>query len=131
MNTIKEGEIPTESTCHQLIAERIPIVMRKKTSTKYNVEDIKENLFVEVETYIHGLRDKNVIFDLLVPKTWWQMFKGQYFPKWLLTKFPVQNTVIHREFAQYKAVCPHLYTDNYDKHLHWMAYSHDPHDHLR
>lgn len=24
------------------------------------------------------------------PKTWWQMFKAQYFPKWLLRRFPVQ-----------------------------------------
>jgi len=34
------------------------------------------------------------------PATWWQAFKEQYFPWWLLKRYPVERTVVYVNFKE-------------------------------
>jgi hypothetical protein len=50
-------------------------------------------------------RTKTVEFKYKLTKNWWEMFKEQYFTKWLLNKFPVK----------YKEIDKVVYVDINDK----------------
>ena len=49
---------------------------------------ISKEIVYKIKTEIFGEKHKVKIY---APKNWFQMFKKQYFPNWLLKKFPVQN----------------------------------------
>ena len=54
---------------------------------------------------------KILTVEFRMPSTWWQMFKEQYFPPWLLTRWPVKMKKIEKteefSFEQEIRVCPH------------------------
>lgn len=44
------------------------------------------------------LRDETHTVTFQSPKTWWQHFKKQYVPAWLLKRFPVKYQIQQRNF---------------------------------
>lgn len=66
-----------------------------------------------------------------VPRDWWQTFKGQYFPEWLLRYFPVlyspilrsTHTVINRTDVH---ICPHVAVPDTRAHLRFLVGELDP-----
>lgn len=52
---------------------------------EYNLEF--KRIMYRITTQIWGEKRNET---LIIPATWWQMFKEQYFPKWLLKHFPVE-----------------------------------------
>jgi len=70
--------------------------------------DVADVLVYQLSTHILAEevenRTKTICFKY--PKSWWQMFKQQYFPKWLLKKFPVKTKkdtrlVTFKKYATY------------------------------
>jgi hypothetical protein len=70
--------------------------------------DVADALVYQLSTYVLAEevenRTKTVNFEY--PKSWWQMFKQQYFPKWLLKRFPVKTKkdtrlVTFKKYATY------------------------------
>lgn len=54
-----------------------------------------------------GIFEKDISFEQY--KSWWQFFKKQYFPRWLLKKFPVKYIKITKRVeVDVKAVYPRL-----------------------
>ena len=58
-----------------------------------------------------------------IPKTWWDMFKIRYFPKWAIKKWPPIyyqiNTI--NNYNTYN-VCPHLVTDPKATHVQFLDF---------
>jgi hypothetical protein len=44
-----------------------------------------------------------------VPATWWDTFKGEYFPAWALARWPVQYKGLR--YTQTVRLCPHANID--------------------
>ena len=85
--------------------------------------DIAENsMLLQLTTYMHGMADERVQIDKKWPKTWWDAFKERWFPKWILSRWPVEYDRIYVDQVIYKAVCPHLQDDEQNQHLEWMAF---------
>lgn len=64
---------------------------------------ITRAVMVEFRQHVAG----QVLFDREVryPADWWQAFKGRWFPRWLLRRFPVRETVVRMEA---KALYPQI-----------------------
>lgn len=50
-----------------------------------------------------GSREQTVTFS--IPRNWWQAFKQEKFPTWLLKKYPVQEKVIRKTFEVEQWAC--------------------------
>lgn len=75
------------------------------------VEILNDMFTVEVKGFVWGEKvDRIVMFEY--PATWWQMFKQQYFPEWILERFPVR---MQRKYADIYALYPDLKLDVADK----------------
>src|SRR6187431_3365644 len=51
------------------------------------VDHISNGFTYQLTAEVLGERKK---FPINIPTSWFQMFKKEYFPKWLLKKYPVQ-----------------------------------------
>lgn len=87
----------------QTILNRIRYVVNQKVSRhllnsievdKYT-EMISGELVYLINGYIYGEQRSQVIE---YPRGWWQAFKLRWFPRFLLSRFPVINTKIKVEF---------------------------------
>lgn len=61
---------------------------------------------LEAEVMTEKLEDRTQTTTFEVPKSWWQHFKQEWFPGWLLKRFPVKfesyfKTVIFKHYATY------------------------------
>lgn len=61
---------------------------------------------LKAELMAEKLEDRKQTVTFEFPKSWWQHFKQEYFPKWLLNRFPVkltscEKTVIFKRYATY------------------------------
>lgn len=61
---------------------------------------------LEAEVMAEKLQEDHIYVTMDIPKSWWQYFKKDYFPGWLLQKFSVKfNTlnkkVIFKRYATY------------------------------
>jgi hypothetical protein len=90
-------EIPFEKFGSHLIATSAAFETQKK--------EILDNLACTLTAWI--ATEKQQPFVWTTPKTWWQMFKRDYFPKWLLEKYPIKTD---RHEVSVKTVYPHLKT---------------------
>ena len=64
---------------------------------------------IKTEFLSEKLVDETIHAKFFFPKTWWQMFKQEHFPKWLLTRFPVKEDVFIKRYRFTKhAVYPEL-----------------------
>jgi len=59
------------------------------------------------------------------PANWWEAFKLEFFPSWLLEKYPVCYTTITTEI-QHIHMCPHIQTQPQKKHIEWLMYEPKP-----
>ena len=59
-------------------------------------DQILRQMIYSVRGYILGTNDVAIV---RVPKNWWQMFKYEHFPKWLLNYFPVAYREIKIDYA--------------------------------
>ena len=56
------------------------------------VTDVASDLLIYASTRF--FTEKVGVKEVKYPATWWQMFKKQYFPGWLLQRFPVKEKVV-------------------------------------
>lgn len=86
-------------------------------STRLGIfDELVTELVAEVLAEEVDNRSKEVSFE--VPATWWDHFKRDYFPDWLLYKFPIKQktlskTVTFRRLATYPKL-PHVYPNTGD-----------------
>lgn len=81
---------------------RIPNTVRVRQDDEFLGYMRDEALYrLETEVWCERLQDETVtlkasaVEDVRVPSTWWQHFKRDCFPLWLLRKFPVHHVSIH------------------------------------
>lgn len=89
-----------------IIPELQRLTMRGMQFHSY-VDAIARNMILELEAHIDLTLAEIVKLEVRVPSTWWQHFKEQCFPSWLVKRFPVDYTVkASQELRRYNA-CPH------------------------
>lgn len=66
-----------------------------------------KRLVLQLETWILAGEHKEHYTYRQTPKTWWQHFKKEVFPKWLLGKFPVEYDEETIQIKGKTYVCPH------------------------
>ena len=81
-----------------IILHKLKLSVEQKLSKQefnFNIDryvDIASQNFVyKLKAEICGEHHKEKI---TVPEDWFQMFKKQYFPNWLLKKFPIKNRIL-------------------------------------
>jgi hypothetical protein len=86
-----------------------------------NVTAVKGKRSSETKT------DRDTVTKLF-PKTWFDHFKQDCFPKWLLTKYPADYETVLVEIAKHHTtittvtrMCPHLHTDPSNKHIEFLV----------
>ncbi len=103
MNPWDEVDMSAEQTMEQTVLNKIRYVVNQKVS-RYLLDSIEVDRYVEmvsgeivyrVEGHVYGEQRSQVVE---YPRGWWQAFKLRWFPKFLLTRFPVINTKIKVEF---------------------------------
>ncbi len=87
----------TENQIQHIILQKIQFGISQELSKMDLHFDFKVDMFArhitdsfvyQIKMNILGEKHKERIFH---PKSWWEMFKKQCFPNWLLMKFPVKN----------------------------------------
>lgn len=58
-----------------------------------HAKDAAEGMNIRLTTYIAGNEYEQETHHY-VPKTWWDHFKQEWFPKWLERKFPVKHKLL-------------------------------------
>ena len=72
---------------------------------------VAEAFKIDVMGFVWGEKvDRKLVFEY--PATWWQMFKQQYFPEWLLKRVPVK---MKRKYVDIYALYPDLKLEVSDK----------------
>lgn len=73
------------------------------------------NLVMELSAYLLSNKiHKEIIHTEKVYDSWFQLFKKQCFPEWLLKKFPAKSRNLDTEI-NFIHICPHLsYPENSD-----------------
>jgi hypothetical protein len=93
-NTITEKQIislePMVICSSKRISETEIEVMPTASIRKNILNDILIDLRLDLLKEFIEPDVKNINIELEIPKTWFQHFKEDYFPKWLLEKFPVK-----------------------------------------
>lgn len=87
------------------IRRAIPWATLRESFTLYEEQDaVLQSMILAVQAYVLAEeidnRSKRVKFSVSLPKDWWQHFKYDKFPHWLLRKFPVK----YEEYWQVKTV---------------------------
>ncbi len=77
---------------------------------------VADRIIYKIRGYLMGekLREEKSILEVSYPCSCWQMFKKQYFPKWLLKKFPVKYETVRKKvefkvyelYPKFSKVCP-------------------------
>jgi hypothetical protein len=82
---------------------------------------VADEIVYTIRAYLLGSNVKREVVDSVkVPETWWDAFKAQYFPYWLLRRFPdraryIDENVVHTH------VCPHLNVTEEREHLQFLT----------
>lgn len=92
---------------NQLILERVKVNLIDYISEaqlrNFFIEGSKDALTNSIALKLHGflmgekLREEKRNWKVSYPSSWWQMFKKQYFPKWLLKSFPIKYITLKRK----------------------------------
>ena len=110
----------TEFATTEVILEKLRFGLNQAISKKYledvvdidlYLDDIANCLVAKVHAYIWAekLQDESMLIKY--PESTWQYFKSEYFPKWLLRKFPVKEKTIKVQFKRH-ATYPKLAISN-------------------
>ncbi len=105
------GRVPVNSSpVKQISLQELAFRLREAvpdhypTQISYITGDFLKCLYLELreDIWAEKLQDteKEVKFEFSYPAGWWQYFKQDYFPEWLLKRFPV----IKVEIKQWKTV---------------------------
>ncbi len=78
------------------------------------------------ENILEHTEHKRETVDFEIPETWWDHFKQDCFPKWLLKYFPFKtkklNMEVHSTWNKYVTrVCPHTASKEERVHLNWIV----------
>ena len=68
---------------------------------------LSDEMVANISTFVWGNTVHKVTETYNHPATWWQGFKGTFFPQWLLRRYPVRMTDIFIT-TEFTHVCPHL-----------------------
>lgn len=80
-----------------------------------------DTIVLSIDGYIHGMTDERITIHEQWPETWWDAVKVRWFPRWALKRWPAQFREIDIDRPLFYAVCPHLQSDERNRHLQWMA----------
>jgi len=97
MNNYKE-QIIREKTLH--IEKYCLVEDIEPEYFKQHTEEIKELNKTRLVTQFKYLTDRSIEKIVKYPKTWFEVFKKQYFPKWLIKKFPVNYQIIEIKITE-------------------------------
>lgn len=129
----------TKSSIKQHIIERVKIEFGKflplytplDIDVYERINNDVDGFACHVKMHLFGkqLDDQNEYkkdtVDFEIPKTWWDHFKLECFPKWLLKYFPVHYHKLHTEvhntwIKKVTNICPHVSSKDERKHLNWV-----------
>lgn len=101
---------------------RVPLHMLNTSNIYATIDKYSNSLVLQLSTLISENTSTTITEEyLFLPATWWQQFKVEYFPEWLLKYFPIAKkkyTILH-EFHTTN-ICPHLETDPTKTHLEFL-----------
>lgn len=106
------------------ISQREMTAAASRAELSSRMDHMRMCMFVDLDTYIHGLPKERISIHRSWPKTWWDAFKYRWFPKWARERWPIEYESIDVEQTIYSAVCPHLQDDPQRTHLQWMSCEH-------
>ena len=105
------------------VAARYPPLVGNAQIEARQAYDVIDRLYYTLVTWLDSThktveRETTVIH---IPKTPWDFFKTEYFPEWLLKRFPAnieRREIVTTEHHHY--ICPHTVRDKEAKHFYFM-----------
>ena len=83
-------------------------------------DEVGRGLMIGMEMRIATLADQRIDVEASWPEDWWEAVRERWFPSWYLAKYPVKYKHVSVHAKTYKAVCPHLQTQEQEDHVRWM-----------
>ena len=117
----------TQSSLQTGVLEKIKFGLQQDVSGEFlrsmQIEQIRDvisdRMLMRLRCYIRGREVRQQIAASRdVPVTWWDHFKLEIFPAWLLKRFPAKTRRIETIINHYH-VCPHLNIASESDHLHF------------
>jgi len=122
---------PDEMDVRRLMLQKIEFAVSRRleghclqdASLETYLDHEANSMVVQFRAYLYGQEsvvESDEIDHLSFPATWFEQFKGQYFPRWLLKRFPVvqKKYPYHRKvITKLMKVCPHLNVKSQYDHL--------------
>lgn len=120
-------------TYQQIVLEKVKMGMRvvleksglnpELLSTNIIEDYLCNRITVELVAKLLASKPYEIRRDMTsVPRTWWDMLKLTWFPKWWLAIFPIQTREIATVVLMQK-VCPHLVDAYQGAHVTFLATS--------
>ena len=120
-----------QQTFHQLVCDYLAIAVSAFISTeelqrhRAHIEGFFpphiDGLVLQMHQYVTALGDESINIERAYPINWWQAVRQRWCPAWWLQRYPVQMARISIHELRYRAVCPHLPTDQHGPHLRWLV----------
>ena len=85
------------------------------------VDEAMQSMVAYLRVAIVALPDERIDIERAYPADWWQAVRERWLPPWWLQRYPVQLRRISIHESRYRAVCPHLPTDQPGDHLAWLV----------
>ena len=105
------------------VSKRMPGVYFQDVEWETHIDHAANDVVFQLRAFLYGREsvvESDEIDHLSFPATWFEQFKGQYFPRWLLKRWPVvqKKYSYHRKvITQVTKVCPHLNVKSQYDHL--------------
>lgn len=120
------------SGIREIVAKKIEVKMRqvvserlcREVTTDVLADDLSGRLEVELRAFMLETKRHHETDKISVPRTWWDHFKRDVFPDWLLFRYPPKYTD-HIVTITSLFVCPHLAipTRNDERDIHFAYLS--------
>ena len=124
------GDLCEKQTFHQLVCEYLALAVSSVISSEELLEHRAhiegffpphiDGLVLQMHQYIAALGNESIHIERAYPGNWWQAVRQRWCPAWWLQRYPVQMARISIHELRYRAVCPHLPTDQRGTHLRWL-----------
>jgi hypothetical protein len=105
------------------VADKYPgAIANAEMQAKSDVDVMRRMVFTMTTWFLDAHKEvrkesRNIDF----PASPWQFFKQEYFPAWALKRWPVKyNSTTVTMVEHHHHICPHMVTDNQDKHIMFM-----------
>jgi hypothetical protein len=95
--------------------------VKDAVSLRVIVDPTMEGLMVQLRDFVLAIPEDRIEIQRRYPRDWWQAFRERWFPRWWLSRRPVDYEEIDIDEPKFGPVCPHSAAVPFKEHIGFLA----------